>query len=138
MAVLSADLEGDVVDAHNLAAVDVDDLLIQQVARDTQHVLVVVVGDENFIAEADTVKRNGSDLIVANGEPGRSGADQVPVDAKGIHQGHDSAVPNAADSSPLQVIDRQAQQFGKKQQGFGHRKTSELEHLASAGTLLEY
>ena len=40
------DAHGDVVDAHHLAAGDVDDLLVQQVAADAQHVLVVVVGDE--------------------------------------------------------------------------------------------
>ena len=37
------DLHGDVGDAHHFAAGDIDDLLVQQVARDAQHVLVVVV-----------------------------------------------------------------------------------------------
>ena len=35
------DLQGDVGDPHHFAAVDVDDLLVQQVAHDAQHVLVV-------------------------------------------------------------------------------------------------
>ena len=42
----AGDLEGDVVDAHHFAAVHVDDLLIEQVAADAQHVFVVVVRGE--------------------------------------------------------------------------------------------
>ena len=47
-------LHGDVVDADHLAAVDVDDLLVEEVAVDAQHVLVVVIGNELLVAEMDS------------------------------------------------------------------------------------
>ena len=49
------DFEGEIGDAHHFAAVDVDDLLIEQIARDAQHVFVVVIGNELFVAELDAV-----------------------------------------------------------------------------------
>ena len=61
------DAQGDVVDAHHFAAVDVDDLLVEQVARDAQHVLVVVVGDELLVVERDALAE------VRWSGPGRSG-----------------------------------------------------------------
>ena len=49
------DFKGKIGDAHHLAAVDIDDLLIEQVARDAQHIFVVVIGNELFIAERDAI-----------------------------------------------------------------------------------
>ncbi len=54
------DFEGDIGDAHHFAAVDVDDLLVEQVARDAQHVFVVVIGDELFVAQLDAVRARWS------------------------------------------------------------------------------
>jgi hypothetical protein len=51
------DAHGDVGDAHHFAAGDVDDLLVQQVAADAQHVLVVVVGEQLLVAELDAACR---------------------------------------------------------------------------------
>ena len=47
IAVRVTDLEGDVVDAHHLAAVHVDDLLVEQIAADAQHVLVGMIRREH-------------------------------------------------------------------------------------------
>src|SRR5262249_5912893 len=107
VAVFEADFERDVVDAHHFAAVDVDNLLVKQIAGDPQHVLVIMVGGEYFIAEPDAIERNGVALIVADGEPGRSGPDQKAVHTEGIDQRQNSAVPNAPDAALFQVIDRQ-------------------------------
>ena len=42
-------LERDVVYTYDLAPVDVDNLLIEQVAPDPQHVLVIVIRRQYFI-----------------------------------------------------------------------------------------
>ena len=79
------DRHGDIGDAHHFAAGDVDDLLIQQIAADAQHVLVVVVGDELLVAELDApVEGDGADLVEADGEPGVAAAHQEAVDAGGV------------------------------------------------------
>src|SRR5262249_39849787 len=104
--ILEADFEGDVVDADHFAPVDVDNLLVKQITANPQHVLVIMVGGEHFIAEPDTVERNGVTLIVADGEPGRSGADQKAVHAEGVDQWQNSTVPNTPNAALFQVIDR--------------------------------
>ena len=86
-AAVAVDFHGDVVDPHHLAAVDVDDLLVEEVARDAQHVLVVVVRDELLVVEADaSAEVDGADLVVADGEPGVRAAHQEAVDAGGMDQ----------------------------------------------------
>ncbi len=47
------DVESDVGDAHHFAALAVDDLLVEQVAHQAQHVLVGVVRRELFVFEED-------------------------------------------------------------------------------------
>src|SRR5438132_7735054 len=61
-----ADLESDVVDADHLAAVHVDDLLVEQVPADPQHVFVGMIWREDLLAEADAVERDGGDLVEAD------------------------------------------------------------------------
>ena len=93
-----------IVDAHHFAAGDVDDLLIQQVAGDAQHVFVVVVGGELLVAELDApVQGDGADLIVADGQPGVAAAHQVTVDAGGMFQGNEGGVFDTADAVALEV-----------------------------------
>ncbi len=108
------DFEGEIGDAHHLAAVDIDNLLVEQVARDAQHVFVVVIGNELFVAERDAIAEdNGADLIVADGEPGGAAADQETIDAGSVDQRDQGGVLDAADAPALQVEDRHAQQFGE-------------------------
>ena len=50
---------------------------------DAQHVLVVVVGNELFVAERNALaERDVADLVVADGEPGVAAAHQETVDAR--------------------------------------------------------
>src|SRR5262249_16138270 len=84
MLVLPADVESDVIHTHKFASVDVDNLLIEKIPGDAQHVLVIMVRREELVVQADALERNGLHLIVANGEPCRARADQKAIDAKGI------------------------------------------------------
>ena len=81
------DLEGDIGDAHHFAALPVDDLLIEQIADQAQHVLVGMVGRELLVLEVDPVERNGADLVVADGQPGPAAAHQEAVHAGGMNRG---------------------------------------------------
>ena len=130
---IELDAHGDVVDADHLAAVDVDDLLVQQVAGDAQHVLVVMVGDEDFLAELDAFGQgDGADLIEADGEPGVGAADQEAVDAGGVDQGHHGGVFDPADAAAFEVHHRHGQQFREIKESVRHRKTPQRQTDASA------
>ena len=108
------DFKGQICDANHLAAVDIDDLLIEQVARDAQHVFIVVIGYELFIAQRDAIaKGNGADLIVADGEPGGADTDQKAIDTGSMDQRDQGRVLDAPDAPALEVEDRHAQQFGE-------------------------
>ena len=60
--VVAPDVERDVGDAHHLAAVRVDDLLVEQVAHEPEHVLVVVVRRQLFVVEEEAVEADGAHL----------------------------------------------------------------------------
>jgi hypothetical protein len=64
---------------------------------------------------SDPVKGDGPDLVVAHREPGRTAADQIPIDADGVQQGHDRGVFDHTESAPLKVKDLEAEQLGKEQ-----------------------
>src|SRR5206468_1388400 len=102
------DPHGDVVDADHLAPGDVDDLLIQQVAPDAQHILVVVIRDEQFVAQVDSAfQADGTDLVVAQGEPRiASAAKQDAIDAGSVDQGDQGRVFHTSDAAALKVVDR--------------------------------
>ena len=119
------DLEGDIGDPHHLAALAVDDLLVEQIADHAQHVLVGMIGGELFVAEVNSVERNGADLIVADGQPSPAAAHQEAVDAGGMDQGNDGGVFDQAEPAALQVIDLEAQQFGEKEEFVRHRESPE-------------
>ena len=116
------DAHGDVVDADHLAAGDVDDLLVQQVAGDAQQVLVVVVGDQDFLAQFDAfVQRNGVYLIEADGQPGIGAAHQQAVDPRGVDQRHHGGVLDPADAAAFEVHHRHGQQFREVKEIVRHR-----------------
>ena len=98
------DVHGDVVDAHHLAAVDIDDLLIEQVAADAQHVLVVMVGEELLVAELNApsreMERIWSKRTVSQVS---AAAHQEAVDAGRMLEGHQSGVFDSADAPALEV-----------------------------------
>ncbi len=50
-----ADFKGDIGDAHHLAALRIDDLLIEQIPHHPQHVFVGVVRREDFVAQENAV-----------------------------------------------------------------------------------
>ena len=66
-------------------------------------------------------KADGSDLVVADRQPGIAAAYQVAVDAGRMNQRNDGGVFDDAESAPLQVIDLEAQQFGEVQDLIRHR-----------------
>ena len=109
MIVLAANLESDIIDPHYFSPVHINDLLVQQVPQDPQHVLIIVIGGEDFVVEANACEGGGLNLIMADAEPRLSGADQVTIHPERVNERHDGAVADAADSPPLEVIDRQAQ-----------------------------
>src|SRR5579859_2024811 len=85
VAVFVMDLECNVIHPDHLAAIDVDDLLIQEIPPDAQHVLVGMVGGEHFLAQADAIEGNRGYLVVAHRQPNPAAAHQKPVDAGRMH-----------------------------------------------------
>ena len=78
------DAQRDVVDAHHLAAIHVDDLLVEQIAVEQQVRLVSVVGDELVVSQHDPVEVDLADLVVADLKTGFAVAEQVVGDAAGV------------------------------------------------------
>ena len=111
------DSHGDVGHAHHLPASHVDDLLVQQVAPDAQHVLVVVIRREHLVVQYDALTQDdGADLVVADGQPGVAAADQDAVDAGGADHGNQGGVLHAADAPALNVEHGHRDQFRKEQE----------------------
>ena len=75
----------------------IDDLLIEQVANHAQHVLVGVIRSKLFVPEIDALERDGSDLVVADAEPGPSAAYQEAVDPRRIDERNKCGVSDTAD-----------------------------------------
>ena len=55
-AVLMPRIEGDIVHPNHLAALGVDNLLIEQIANHAQHVFVGMIRREVFVFEIDAVE----------------------------------------------------------------------------------
>src|SRR5262249_34130888 len=106
--IFAALFEGDVVDPHDLAPIDVDNLLIEQVAADAQHVLVVVVGSELFIGQPDAVERDCGDLIVTDGEPGAARSYKVAIHAESVGYRQNGSIAYASDPPAFEVVNRQS------------------------------
>ncbi len=105
----TVNFKSEIGDPNYLTAVDIDDLLIEQIAGDAQHVLVVMIGNELLFAQRDAVaERDGADLIVADGEPGVGAADQKTIDAGGMDKRNQGCVLNAADSPASDIEHRHA------------------------------
>ncbi len=121
-AVLNHALKGDVVDAHHLAPLRVDNLLVEKIADHPEHVFVGVIGRQILVAEVDPFEGDGADLIVADGKPGGAGpADQEAVNANRIDERDDRGILDHADPAPLKVKNLEAHKFGEEQKLFRHR-----------------
>ncbi len=120
IAVVMPHFEAHVGDADHFTAVDVDDLLIEQIALQAQHVLVRMIGVEFFVAELDAVEGDVRNLVVTDGKPGTAGADEVAIDAGGVNQGDDGGIANPPDTTMFQVVDRQAEEFREVEEIFRH------------------
>jgi len=116
--------EGHVGNPDHLAAGDVDDLLVEQVTRQPQHVLVGVVGRQELVPEENAVERDGADLLVVHRQPGPASPDQIAVHSGGIDQWHQRRVFDATDPAALDVEDLQAHQFRQIEQVSRHRRTT--------------
>ena len=119
------DAEGDVGDSHHFAALSVDDLLVQKIADQPQHIFIGMVGRQDFVAEIDSIQADGANLVVPDREPGPSAADQEAVYSRGMNQGDDGGVAYCADLAALQVMDLEAKQFGEKEDIVRHRDSPE-------------
>jgi hypothetical protein len=113
-------IEGDVVDPDDLAALGVDDLLVEQVAPHPQHPDVVVVGNELLVAEVDPVEGDRRHLVVADGPPVPLAPHEKLVDPDLVDARRETGVPDPADAAALQVEDPHAHQLGEKEQAAGH------------------
>jgi hypothetical protein len=60
---------------------------------------------------------------VADAKPGPTAADQEAVHAGGINQRDNRGVFDQAETAALQIIDPEAQQFGKKEEVVRHRES---------------
>src|SRR5438477_5847955 len=114
------DLESYIGDSHHLAAKAVDDLLIEQVADQPQHVLVGMIRREHLILEVDSVERNRANLIVPDGEPGPASADQESIYAGAMNQRNNRGVFDEAQAAALQIKDLETQQFSKEEEVVRH------------------
>ena len=120
----TAIVEADVADAYDLAALSVDDLLIEQVAHHAQHPLVAVIGRQLLGAQIDSVEADRAHLIVAHGHPGPAATNQEAVDAFRVDGWHQGGVAHPSDAMALDVEDLEANQFGQEQEvggGAGER-----------------
>jgi len=115
VAVVPHPLEGDVGDADHLAAFDVDDLLVEKIAFETEHIVIAMVGSELFIAEPDAIERDGLNLVMTDSEPGPAATEEIAVYANGIDEGDNGSIANAAQPSALKVVDLEPDKFGKEQ-----------------------
>jgi len=124
MAAFLGDEERDVGDADHFAALNINDLLVEQIAYQPEHVLIVVVRREQFVAQVESVQRDRANLIVADGEPGPASPYQVAVHADGVDEGDQRGVLDAADAPALEVEDLQADELGQIKDILRHRKAS--------------
>src|SRR2546422_941439 len=84
-----------------IAAMGVDDLLVEQVAHDAKHVLVGMIRREMFVLEKDAVKGDGPHLVVAYGQPGPAAAQKMAIDSGGMDEGDDGGVFERTELAPL-------------------------------------
>ena len=74
-----------------------------------------MIRSQDLVAQMDAVERNGANLVVADGKPGRAAADQKAVDADRIDQRHDGGIFDHTEAAPLKVKDLEAEQLGEEQ-----------------------
>jgi hypothetical protein len=110
----------DIGHAYDLAPVDIDDLLIEKIALDAQHVFIGVIRVELFVRELDAVQRDGCNLVVTNGEPRRPRAHEITINAGRMNQRHQSGIADTADEALLQVIDRKAEEVREVEEILRH------------------
>src|SRR5260370_24283606 len=68
-AVVLLDLESDIGDPDYFAALGVDDLLVEKIADQPQHVLVGMIRGEHLVLEVDSVQGNRTNLVIPDCEP---------------------------------------------------------------------
>src|SRR5579872_5712987 len=105
-------LERNIVDSDYLAAVGIDDLLIQQVADDAQHVFVGMVGGELLVFEENAVEGDGANLVVADGQPSPAAADKIAIDPGWMDEGDNGGVSKDTKLAALQVINPKGRKLG--------------------------
>jgi hypothetical protein len=115
--------QGEVVDTDNFAAVDVNDLLVEEIFADGEPAFIGLVGFEAELVgvEADRARGGRSNLLVAGDQWLIAAAgDDEPTDAVGLLGGDDAELADASNVVALDVVDAGAQEFS----GVNHGSTS--------------
>ncbi len=119
-AVLTFFQEGDVIDADHLAALGVDDLLIEQVANHAQHVFVGMIRSEALVFEVNTAGTDGLDLVISDAQPGGACAYEKAVKADGVNKRDERCIAECSNAAAFQVVHFDAQEFRKVEDLFRH------------------
>ena len=77
-----------VIDPNDFSSLGINDLLIEQVTDHAQHVFVGVIRGQALVLEVNAIRVQALDLVVADAEPSRSGANKIPIYTDGIDQGN--------------------------------------------------
>ena len=120
------DGKGKIGHADYFSALGIDDLLIKQVARKAQHVLVGMVRSENLFLQVDAAEGDGSDLIVPDGQPSGISADQEAVDSDRMDQRNQCGILDHTDPASPEIVHPEADKFGEKQHVVRHRKAQPI------------
>src|SRR5207253_3216365 len=112
ISIYAAAFKCDVRDPDHFPSIHIDDLLVEQVPANPQHVLVGVIGCQILLAQPDSIERNRSNLVVADGQPGPAATDQKTVDPRRMDQWHQGGVAHTSDTPALYIENRKPQQFG--------------------------
>jgi hypothetical protein len=106
--------EVDVVDADDFAAVDVDDLAVEEVLAEEDEVFVALEGSEGGIgAELEGAGRGPADVVGGDDFRTAAGFDDETGDAAGFRAGFDGDVAEATAEATVQAGDGGAEQRGE-------------------------
>jgi hypothetical protein len=102
----------DIVNADHLAAVHVDDLLVEQVALQQQHALAAgILGQIGGVGRGVHAAVDGAEQVAAYDAVSLRGADDEGGDVGGVVLGHQRDFAHAPHAAGIRVIDGQAQQL---------------------------
>ena len=111
---VTGNLQSHIVDADNFAAVDINNLLVEQIALDAQHVFIGMVRIELLVGKLYPAQGNPGDLIVTDRKPGSAPAHQNAVNPGRVDEGNNGGIANPANAPVFQIEYGQTHQFGEE------------------------